>query len=85
MPAKLNIQLLKIGSSIVGKQLDINDEEQVKAFFAPLSDIDHIYIAAGSTKLGAVTEGKLEENMQAFDTRILGSLRVVRAAVYKIK
>ena len=74
----------EIGSNVVGKQLDINDESLVTAFFNSIEDIDHIFIAAGSTKLGAVTEGSLEENMRAFDTRILGSLRVVRAAVDKM-
>lgn len=74
----------KIGSLVIGQELDIDDEKQVQDFFDSLNEIDHIYIAAGATKLGAVTDGILEENMKAFNTRILGSLRVVRAAVEKV-
>ena len=73
-----------IGISVTGKELDVNDEDQVAAFFGSFSDIDHIYMAAGATKLGSITEGKLTENMQAFDTRILGSLRIVRAVANKM-
>ncbi|MEL6484036.1 MAG: SDR family oxidoreductase [Bacteroidota bacterium] len=74
----------KIGSLVIGQELDIDDEKQVQDFFDSLNEIVHIYIAAGATKLGAVTDGILEENMKAFNTRILGSLRVVRAAVEKV-
>ncbi|MEN1784511.1 MAG: SDR family oxidoreductase [Bacteroidota bacterium] len=74
----------QIGSSVIGQELDIDDEKQVQVFFKSLNEVDHIYIAAGATKLGAVTDGTLEENMKAFNTRILGSLRVVRAAAEKI-
>lgn len=74
----------EIGSSVIGQELDIDDEKQVQDFFNSLNEIDHIYIAAGATKLGAVTDGTLDENMKAFNTRILGSLRVVRAAVKKM-
>lgn len=73
-----------IGSSVQGAQLDIDNDLEVGELFKDLKDLDHIYIAAGSTKLCAVTDGALEENMKAFDTRIVGSLRVVRAAVGKM-
>lgn len=73
-----------IGSSAIGRALDISDEAQVQAFFEPTAEIDHIYIAAGGTKLGPLTEGKLEEHMGAFNTRLLGSLQVVRAAINKM-
>ncbi|TAI48506.1 SDR family oxidoreductase [Flagellimonas allohymeniacidonis] len=74
-----------IGPSVEGAQLDIVNDLEIEAFFKGIDSLDHIYIAAGSTKLGPVTEGELEENMKAFDTRILGSLRVVRAAIEKMK
>ncbi len=74
----------EIGYGAIGQALDIDDEGQVNTFFANLSGIDHIYVAAGSTKLGAVTDGTLEENLRAFNTRLHGSLRVVRAAIGNI-
>ena len=73
-----------IGVTVRGMELDVNDEDAVIKMFNTFTTIDHIYIAAGNTKLGKVTEGSLEENMNSFSTRLLGSLRVVRAAVGKI-
>mgnify|MGYP001810354678 CR=1 FL=1 len=74
----------EIGAAVHASALDVNDEKAVNAFFASFTAIDHIYIAAGSTRLGRVTDGNLEDSMAAFNERILGSLRVVRAAVTKI-
>ncbi|MEM8765546.1 MAG: SDR family oxidoreductase [Bacteroidota bacterium] len=73
-----------IGLSVIGTQLDVDNDLEVKTVFGAIDTLDHIYIAAGSTKLGPLTDGLLEENMKAFDTRILGSLRVVRAAIEKM-
>jgi NAD(P)-dependent dehydrogenase (short-subunit alcohol dehydrogenase family) len=82
--AKANEIAKSIGSSVKSAALNVDDEQAVNSFFAPLTDIDHIYVAAGSTKLGNVTDGTLEENMQSFNTRLLGSLRIVRAVNSKI-
>lgn len=73
-----------IGNTVKGYSLDVSNELAVNMFFEQFNAIDHIYIAAGSTQLGNLTEGSLEEQMHAFNTRILGSLRIVRAAVGKI-
>jgi NAD(P)-dependent dehydrogenase (short-subunit alcohol dehydrogenase family) len=73
-----------IGPGIKGLPLDIDDEHSVAELFSKYDGIDHVYIAAGSTRLGKVTEGSLAENMSSFNTRLLGSLRVVRAAADKI-
>lgn len=73
-----------IGDPASGQALDISDEAQVQTFFAAIPEVDHLYIAAGSTQLGPLTEGKLEQHMQAFNTRLLGSLHVVRAAIHKM-
>ncbi len=76
---------LEIGKPTIGLGLDINSEEEVLDFFGSSREIDHVYIAAGATKLGPLTGGTLGENMQAFNTRIMGSLHVVKAAVDKMK
>lgn len=73
-----------IGSTVKGLNLDVDDEQAVNDFFKSITSIDHIYISAGSTKLGGVTDGSLEENMSAFNTRLFGNLRVVRAVANKI-
>ncbi|MFD1255953.1 SDR family oxidoreductase [Mucilaginibacter terrae] len=64
--------------------LDVNQEETINNFFGSIPSVDHIYIAAGSTKLGSVTDKKLEDHMQSFNERILGYLRIVRAVAGKI-
>jgi NAD(P)-dependent dehydrogenase (short-subunit alcohol dehydrogenase family) len=70
-----------IGATVKGVALDIDDEEAVNIFFESLDAVDHVYIAAGGTKLGSVTDGALEDQMRSFNTRLLGSLRVVRSAL----
>lgn len=74
----------QIGSTVKGLELNVDNEHAVVELFKSFDGIDHIYVAAGSTKLGSVTDGSLEENMLSFNTRLLGSLRVVRATASKI-
>lgn len=73
-----------IGDSVTGLQLDINDENRVNDFFKQVTALDHIYVAAGSTKLGSLTDDTLQKNMLAFNTRLVGSLLVVRAAIHQL-
>lgn len=73
-----------IGASVTGLQLDINDENSVQDFFKEVEPLDHIYIAAGGTTIGALTDGVLQESLYVFNTRLVGSLSVVRAAIHRI-
>jgi NAD(P)-dependent dehydrogenase (short-subunit alcohol dehydrogenase family) len=82
--AKAESVAKKIGDTVTGLQLDINNESQVHSLFGQLAPQDHIYIAAGSTKIGSLTDETLDKNLQAFNTRLLGSLHVVRAAIDKM-
>jgi NAD(P)-dependent dehydrogenase (short-subunit alcohol dehydrogenase family) len=82
--AKARSVAQQIGDTVTGLQLDINDETGVHTFFSQLSPQDHIYIAAGGTKIGSLTEDTMDKNLQAFNTRLLGSLYVVRAAIHKM-
>jgi NAD(P)-dependent dehydrogenase (short-subunit alcohol dehydrogenase family) len=75
----------KIGHDIIAGELDINDVDAVDKFFDSQQAIDHIYIAAGSTKISSLTDGFIEELMYSFNERVYGSLRVVKAVVNKIK
>lgn len=81
---KVNHVAASIGTGLKGATLNVDDEAGVKNFFTSFNAVDHIYIAAGSTHLGSLTEGSLEEHMLSFNTRLQGSLRVVRAAVNRI-
>jgi len=73
-----------IGENVNFGALDVNNESEVNTFFEGFVIIDHIYVAAGSTKIGAVMDGSLDDNMRFFNERLLGSLRIVRAAVSKV-
>ncbi len=59
---------------------DINNTASIERVFAELSTVDHVYIAAGSTKIGGPLDHPLEEFRHKFDERLWGSLDVVRAA-----
>ena len=59
---------------------DINDSASIDALFAGLDVVDHVYIAAGSTKIGTPLDHPLDAFRQKFDERLWGSMNVVRAA-----
>lgn len=73
-----------IGAGVKGLALEVDDETAVYAFFKKVDKIDHIYIAAGGTSQGVLTDGNLTDHLAGFHTRVHGSLRIVRAAVDKI-
>lgn len=64
--------------------LDVNDEKAVNAFIEGFDTIDHLYIAAGNTKLGSILDGTVEEQMLPIDLRLRGNVYVIRAAAKKI-
>ena len=59
---------------------DINNTASIQEVFSELSSVDHVYIAAGSTKLGRPLDHALNEFRHKFDERLWGSFDVVRAA-----
>lgn len=82
--SKAQKALEEMKGDIVARQLDVDEEEQVNTFFSEFTEIDHIYVAAGSTALGSLTGGVLSEHLSGFHTRVQGSLRIVRAAINKV-
>lgn len=64
---------------------DINDPASLRAVFSGLDAIDHIYIAAGSTKMGSPLDPELDNFKHKFDERLWGSVDVVRAAQDKMR
>lgn len=64
--------------------LNVNNEKAVNTFLEGFDNIDHLYIAAGSTKLGSILDGTVEEQMAPIDLRLKGSVYVVRAAAKKM-
>jgi NAD(P)-dependent dehydrogenase (short-subunit alcohol dehydrogenase family) len=63
---------------------DFADEAEINAAFHDLPPIDHVYVAAGSFVGGNILEGNMADFRRAIDTRIWGSVHVVRAAVPKM-
>jgi len=59
---------------------DINNTAAIQELFSELSTVDHVYIAAGSTKIGGSLDHPLNEFRHKFDERLWGSIDVVRAA-----
>jgi NAD(P)-dependent dehydrogenase (short-subunit alcohol dehydrogenase family) len=59
---------------------DINITASIQEVFSELSTVDHVYIAAGSTKIGGPLDHPLNEFRQKFDERLWGSIDVVRTA-----
>lgn len=59
---------------------DINNTESLQGLFARLPFVDHVYIAAGSTKVGSPLEAEIGDFRHKFDERLWGSVEVVRAA-----
>lgn len=59
---------------------DINNTESLQGLFAQLPFVDHVYIAAGSTKVGSPLEAEIGDFRHKFDERLWGSVEVVRAA-----
>lgn len=67
-------------SGLETRVADINDSQSIAEVFRELEVIDHVYIAAGSTKVGSPLDLPLEDYRQKFDERLWGSIGVVRAA-----
>jgi NAD(P)-dependent dehydrogenase (short-subunit alcohol dehydrogenase family) len=59
---------------------DINSIGSIEEAFSELSIVDHIYIAAGSTKIGGPLDRPLSGFRQRFDERLWGAMDVVRVA-----
>ncbi|RYC66608.1 SDR family oxidoreductase [Spirosoma sordidisoli] len=70
---------------IAAYPLDITDEQAVHQFFDPFTDLDHVFIAAGGTKLGSIFEGTVADHAMPIQLRLLGIIHVVRAAAHKLR
>lgn len=82
-PEKLN-QVSKQLSGVRTAIADVTDERAIQVAFADLPTIHHVYIAAGSFVGGNVLEGNMADFHRAIDTRIWGSVHVVRSAIPKM-
>lgn len=65
-------------------KMDVNSEQEVQEAFSTFKQINHVYIAAGSTKLGGILDGTVETQMTPIMERLWGSIYIIRAAARKI-
>ncbi|MBW4470214.1 MAG: SDR family oxidoreductase [Stenomitos rutilans HA7619-LM2] len=80
-------KLKQVATQLGGVRLaiaDFADEAAIHAAFADLPTIHHVYVAAGGFVGGNVLEGSMADFRRAIDTRLWGSVHVVRAAVPKM-
>jgi NAD(P)-dependent dehydrogenase (short-subunit alcohol dehydrogenase family) len=64
---------------------DVRSEASVLGAFAELTTIDHVYVAAGTTKLGSILDGPVDEQLASLVLRLWGSVFVTRAAAKKVR
>ncbi len=64
---------------------DINDLKSIEGLFSKIQMVDHVYIAAGSTKIGGPLDHPLHDFRRKFDERLWGSLDVVRASHHLVR
>lgn len=65
--------------------LDVLDEAAVTRAFGGLGPIDHVYVSAGSTRLGSILEGEVDEQLRPLQLRLRGSVHVIRAAARQVR
>jgi NAD(P)-dependent dehydrogenase (short-subunit alcohol dehydrogenase family) len=65
--------------------VDVADAALVTQAFAEFTQIDHVYVAAGSTQLGSILDGTAEEQLAPLVERLWGAVHVVRASVPKLR
>jgi NAD(P)-dependent dehydrogenase (short-subunit alcohol dehydrogenase family) len=53
---------------------DINNTASIQELFSELSTVAHVYVAAGSTKIGGPLDRPLKDFRHKFDERLWGSI-----------
>jgi NAD(P)-dependent dehydrogenase (short-subunit alcohol dehydrogenase family) len=84
-PEKLKAASAALGGKVEAAALDVADEAAVRNFFATRSDIDHIFITAGSPAHAPRLELDTRLLQRAMDTRFMGALYVVKYGVPKMR
>lgn len=64
---------------------DVTRESSVNQAFDGLGKLDHVYVAAGATRLGGILEGAVDDQLAPLVLRLWGSIFVTRAAARKVR
>lgn len=65
-------------------EMDVGDEAAVARAFAPIESINHVYVAAGATRLGSILDEPVAAQVAPLVERVWGSVYVIRAVAHKI-
>ncbi|MES1174887.1 MAG: SDR family oxidoreductase [Myxococcales bacterium] len=65
--------------------VDVMQEAMVVEAFASFEAVDHVYVSAGTTRLGSILEGAVDEQLAPLVLRLWGSVFVTRAAAKKVR
>jgi NAD(P)-dependent dehydrogenase (short-subunit alcohol dehydrogenase family) len=76
---------LEIGSAAEAFQLDISQEEEVKAFFKQIGSFDHLTTPGGVTKSGKLFEQSTAEAKESFANKFWGQFFAVKYGAPQIK
>lgn len=70
--------------AIASASVDVNDEAALAAFFEGAGDVHHVYVAAGTTRLGDLFTDPLDMQLAPLVLRLWGGARVARASARRI-
>jgi NAD(P)-dependent dehydrogenase (short-subunit alcohol dehydrogenase family) len=74
----------ELGDQVKTRTVDVTDEDSVRAFFAEISDIDHLVVCPGDMAVGSVYDVSMEDIQRCLNTKIIGQLLCVRHAGRKL-
>jgi len=81
---KLDRAVTEIGSACSAKQLDVTDEEAVKAFFEDIESIDHLITSASGSVLGAFLEMETSDARALVESKLWGQYYLAKYAAPKL-
>jgi NAD(P)-dependent dehydrogenase (short-subunit alcohol dehydrogenase family) len=80
---RVNTATKSIGSSVVGRVIDLIDDRSVEDFFSDGCVWDHVIVTGSQVKIAPVRELPLETARASFDSKYWGFYRVARSAQIK--
>ena len=77
-------EIRRANPELTTRALDIGDETALAAFFGSVDSLHHVYVSAGSTKLGDLFTEPLDAQLAPVVLRLWGSARVARTAARRL-
>ncbi len=77
---KVSAAAKSLGPGVVGRTVDVTDDESVAALFSDGRTWDHVIVTASEVKVAPVRELPLQTARAAFDSKYWGFYRLARAA-----